>query len=290
MIYQVENSKILNNLVELDSVQNPSLGDSFFVLDIGLPYVFSSIGKIEGRKLEKWEADEKAVIHEEVDTLSAGYTDLTTYYENGFFKQKALIYKYLPTDLDPKSYDFTLLGLNQLNWVIKKGRREERLYLDEASKIVVRDKYIYVESTNGVKSYDRIIEWLFADGTVAFSKTVKTDSAVGSVTKLNRYIRQNQIDFLLDSGDGLRAQAELVPEPTKSQLIFVADSIDTLMKHYEYEVDYYIKRGGTGFSDAVNNETDSNILALLGIVVPKNDGSGEYWTVKDSILGQITLT
>lgn len=289
MIYQVENSKILNTLAELDTVSNPVLGDGYFVLSEGSPYIYSRLGKPSVGSINIWRKDDRARIHEEVESLDSDYTDLTTYYENGFFAQKALIHKYLPGGLDPLTYDFTLLGLDQLNWVIKRGRREERLYLDETGKIVVRDKYVYVESNSGVKSYDRIIEWLYPDQTVAYSKTVKTDSAVGSVTKLNRYIRQNQIDFLLDSGDGLRAQAELVPEPTKSQLLFVADSIDTLMKHYEYEVDYYIKRGGTGFADAVNNETDANILALLAIVVPKNDGSGEYWTVKDSILNQIVL-
>lgn len=199
---------------------------------------------------------------------------------------KALIFDHLPLNVDPKKYDFTILGLIQKDWTTDRGRRIERLYVDSEGKTAVRDKFIYTNSTNGwVKSYTRTIEWLNSDGSIAMSKVLKSESGYGNISKLNRIIRNKRIDYLFDEGEALRDLAKTLPEPSKTKYIEVADGLDSIYQHYESDIRRYVERG-IEFKEKIISEADANIKKLLDTQVPKK--GDQFWTVRDSILYTIT--
>ena len=216
----------------------------------------------------------------------------------------ALIYDYIEDHQTPQSTDATIIGLFKCQWAIKKGRREQREYKENnqpTSKTVVRDSYSYtfVEDSQGnptmqIESYTRVLDWLMDDGSISFSKTLSTQQSEGYINRINREIRQGQMDKLMQDGNQLRIDANnLDPnsfptqedyEAMRDGFIYVANQLDLLWLHYETQIIHHISLGGSELWDAVDGETDSSILAILGIVVDQTTQR----TVKDNIEYQIT--
>lgn len=184
---------------------------------------------------------------------------------------------------DVAQTNVTLIGMQQENWSIVKGRRTTRDYLNDDDEVVVRFVCDYGEDSNGnIVTLDRKIEYITIDDEVGLEKTIlKTLSDTYMIT-LNREIRQNQIDNLRGRGAALRATGEALGEPYLTQYSTVADNVDFLWTHYKNQIEDYVQTGSTAFKSAVEDETDANITAILDIVA-----SQEGFTVSDTILEEI---
>ena len=216
----------------------------------------------------------------------------------------ARIYDFIQDFQDPLSTDFGIIGLYKKQWEIDKGKRIKREYMEDGTqnaKVVVRDVYTYTfvqdlqgNDTTQIDNYTRKIEWLMPDDSVAFSKVVSTQQSDGYINRINREVRQGQIDKLMQDGNQLRVDAanldpndfpdQATYEAMRDGFIAVADALDVLWLHYETQIDHHINLGGTGLWDAVDGETVQAILDILAIVVDQNT----LRTVKDNIENQIT--
>ncbi len=114
-----------------------------------------------------------------------------------------------------------------------------------------------------------IMNWYNEDESIAFSKTTVNPFSAKDAAKKLKDIRETQILYLQNP------EAEYV-NPT------VKEYIDVLFGHYKSEVSDYILSGNDAFLNAINNETNEQILQILNAVLA--DGK----TVKESILYQIT--
>lgn len=81
--------------------------------------------------------------------------------------------------------------------------------------------------------------------------------------------RQARVDFLKEESAGTPIEEHVL----------------TLLKHYAAETHEYIETGSTVLKDAIENETDPTILALLDIVLVEDWN----YTVRQSILTRITI-
>ena len=184
------------------------------------------------------------------------------------------------------------LGLDQDVWELTRGARVERLYTDPADdSLRIRDSYTYT-MTDGDRvatPSTRKIEWFKTDGTVGLEVTRNLKFSPKSLKGVQREIRQGRIDYLETAAENLRELALTLAEPEKTQYNTVADNIDNLFAHYEHDVLEYIQRGTMAFENAVNNETDATILAILAIPARAPDADfPNGLTVKQSIIYQLT--
>lgn len=192
----------------------------------------------------------------------------------------------------------TFLGLDQGPWILNRGQRLYREYTYKGA-LNVKDSYIYEmdEDNKNVESMSRQLEWYDIEQEVGLTKSIPISTTAESLKKLNREIRQNRMDFLEANAEKLRDIADSLPkvEPyaTKAaKLLKVAASIDLLFKHYSTEVAEYIQRGTSSFEDAINSETNTDILTILAIPVREPDDLHfpNGLTVKQSIQYQIDGT
>jgi len=269
----IQNEDKIFNLRELDTAVK-KLSDNF--LSMSIDYILKSDKTYDRCFILNFDGKVDVTVDEFLLILNNTTNTLT---------QEALIYNHLSTDIDPKKKDFTLLGLKQSIWETVKGRRIERIYTDLDNKTVVRDCYSYLDNERGVVSYERVVEWLNFDQEIVFSKIIKNEDNIGALIKLNRNIRQNQIDYLIDSSIQLKELSNSVDEPLKSMFIQISDATNSIMKFYSIDIDDYVKVGDDEFENKLNGETVTEILELLSVTVPSKDG---YYTVLDSILNQIS--
>lgn len=187
--------------------------------------------------------------------------------------------------------DIQFLGLEQQAWEFIRGARTQRVYLDSNQLVNICDSYTYVYAADSrsVVSMERRIAFFDENGVEIHGIDISKPQNVKSIKVLNRELRQGQLDYLEAGAENLRGLAETVAEPTKSQFIQIADSIDVLFSHYEVQVDHYIQRGTMEFEEAINNESDAAILAILAL--PGRLPDAEFpsgLTVKESIIYQLT--
>lgn len=189
-----------------------------------------------------------------------------------------------------KLLDIQFLGLTQQPWAFKRGARLERHYTDESDNVIVLDEFVYTYSSDlrKIDSYIRTIYWKEENGNTFLSNNVTPVMSKKKLKKLNRDIRQGQLDYLEYAAEDLRELALTLPEPYQTQYTTIANSIDLLFDHYEVEIDHYIKRGAMEFENAVNSETDAQILAVLALPARQPDAVFPLGlTVKQSIIHQL---
>ena len=61
----------------------------------------------------------------------------------------------------------------------------------------------------------------------------------------------------------------------------------TLFNHYHEQQLTYKESGSADFQNAIENETDPNILALLALEIPRLDNPQQTISVKNSVLYQL---
>jgi len=183
---------------------------------------------------------------------------------------EALDYEYLSEGM-LMSLDFTLLGLEQVDWTIKRGRRENRYYYNDKNELVVEHLYNYEYTQSGnVKNYTQTINWYNKQGQIGLTKNVNVKKGSGSITRLNRTIRQNQIDFLIEEGENLRYLVttltldnfggnQALMDGTIAAYLDVANSLDFLVKYFDKQINLYILRGIKDFENNVRGIIDGII-------------------------------
>lgn len=112
------------------------------------------------------------------------------------------------------------------------------------------------------------MNWYNTDASLAFSKTTVNPLSAKDAAKKLKDIRETQILYLQNP------ESQYV-NPTVKQYI------DILFNHYKSEVSDYILSGNDAFLNAINGETNEQILQILSATLA--DGK----TVKESILYQI---
>lgn len=191
------------------------------------------------------------------------------------------------------SIHLVTLGLIQGNWQQKRGANQVKEYRDPAdNKVKVREIVTYTMDSGNRRVVDlqKSIEYLDNYGNVIHTKPILRDPLSGKKLKeINRAIFQGRVDYLETAASNLRLLANTLPEPTRSQYIAVADSIDLMFSHYEHEVMEYVSRQTDAFELAVINETDPQILAILEI--PVQVPNAEFptgLTARQSLMHQFT--
>ena len=171
-----------------------------------------------------------------------------------------------------------------LNGIVKgepefiKGRKIKTDFYSTNDKddIVVRQSYSDIFDEKGfLVGIDMKIEWFDENGNPCLQKIVRQSLPISEASETIRSRRKRQINYLQEAGVRLG----------------VKDYIDKLFNFYSTVLidgktinllNNYIENGSKDFENAINAETDKNILAILKAKLP--DGL----TVKQSILNQIT--
>ncbi len=129
--------------------------------------------------------------------------------------------------------------------------------------------YSLVFNNEGVVTGEQVMmRWYKKSGDVAFSKTIIENLSAKDVAKKLKEIREIRILYLQNP------ESEYINETMRQY-------IDMLFNHYKQEVLEYILNDSNTFENAILNESNPQILGILGAVLP--DGK----TVKESILYQI---
>ena len=164
--------------------------------------------------------------------------------------------------------DFTILGF-QKNSGYSKGRKTFSEYLGDENEVVVKKTFMDIldETTEIFKGIHILFEWFNQNGEVEASKEqeIFMDNFEASVYLQKR--RERAIGYLSFSAKGTPIETYL----------------NTIFDHYKNEIGEYKTIGSDTFSEAVENETNPQIIPLLNIEVPRADGEGKI-KVKDSIL------
>jgi hypothetical protein len=183
------------------------------------------------------------------------------------------------------------LGLESKAWNFTRGEKTTREYVDENDDIKVSVVYTYTHEDNGRKPtpITRTINWYDTNGDIQLSKVKNLNYSVKSLKEVQRSIYQGRLDYMIGAGEQLAELSLVYTEPYKSSFALAAQSVDTILAHYEIEINHYIARGTQEFEDAVRNELDSTINSLLDIVVrPPDAYFSAGLTIRQTILHQLT--
>ena len=183
------------------------------------------------------------------------------------------------------------LGLKRQPWTFTRGMMIGRKFLDENDELRVCIEYTYALSNNGRTSTPthRTIKWFKIDGSVGLEKTDELTYSVKDLKHEQRKVRQGRIDYMVAAAEELANLSLGMPEPYKTQFLLASQSIETILGHYEIEIDHYIKRGTMEFEDAVRNESNPTILPILDLIVrPPDVDFSAGLTVRQTILHQLT--
>ena len=173
---------------------------------------------------------------------------------------------------DPTRIDFTIIGLRKETPKYEKGRKTSCQYFHpETGKLAVEKVFSDVIESDQLVGIDILFMWYDNKGDV---KIAKSERAI----TLNRYSalteqrkrRERAVDYLV---------AGSVGTPLESY-------VSMIFAHYQTQIQNFVATGSSVFADAINNEQDPQIKALLGIQVAAQTHPG--YTLQMSMLGQIT--
>ena len=172
------------------------------------------------------------------------------------------MYRMMPRNVNPLTSDVTLWGLDR-STTTSRGRKAHTLYKDGSDTVA---KKTYTDHTNP-RTIQHLYEWFNEDGTVGATKTELKQYAPHEWYALLHGRRQNQIDYLI----GEAAARELTSNSA------------TLREHYATEIAEYLAEGTETLKDAIENETDQSIVAILDTQLGTPDK-----TIREAIIYQIT--
>lgn len=182
-------------------------------------------------------------------------------------------------------------GLIRQPWVFTRGMLLYREAKDSNDKLRARIEYTYTIEDSGRQAYphSRTIKWYKEDGTVGLEKTDLLKYSVKDLKHEKRKVRQARMDYMEGAAEELANLSLTMPEPYKTSFMEASQAVENILNHYEVEIDHYIKRGDMNFENAVRNETDSNIISVLNLIVrPPDTQFSQGLTIKQTILHQLT--
>ncbi len=183
------------------------------------------------------------------------------------------------------------LGLKRKAWTFTRGMLLKREFLDENDELRISAEITYTLEDGNRTAYphSRTLKWYRTDGTVGLEKTDYFEYSTKDLKYEKRKVRQGRIDYMEGAAEDLENLSESMPEPYKTSFLVASQSIDTILDHYEVEINHYISRGTLEFENAVRNETDPTILSVLDLVVrPPDEVFSAGLTIKQTILHQLT--
>lgn len=187
--------------------------------------------------------------------------------------KKLKIRKYIPEFLPAEITDFSILGLIDQTPYPDRGRKYLTEYLDpkDSSLVVSKTFTDYIENGE-FRGIDGTFRWYREDGEIGLevSKSVKRYSPARA-TEVLRIRRERVFDFLISQARGTSYESY----------------IDTLMDYYEEQIEDYKVKDSTDFANALENETNETILAILAARVPFAADPSFTVPVKESIQYQI---
>lgn len=119
------------------------------------------------------------------------------------------------------------------------------------------------------------IEWYDDRGNPALFKNVYTPLSIQEVSETITSRRKRQINYLQEAGKRMGVKQYI-------DMLFGYYSAQVISGKTVNLINSYIENGNKDFQNALNNETNTQILQILGAKLPDNK------TVKESILYQIT--
>lgn len=189
------------------------------------------------------------------------------------------VHRVMPLDSDPLITDFTILGFRKESPSYDRGRKTQSRYLclSTTEEIVVKT-FSDVRDVQGTLSGLQV-EFKYYDesGAVALTKTeiVKNYNKYEAQTE-ERKRRERQLDYMIASGKNTP----------------IEPYIDIIFGHYAIQEQQYRTHGSSHLADAIKNETDQNILGILGIMTIPVEANHPDWpngcTVGQGIIYQIT--
>lgn len=183
------------------------------------------------------------------------------------------------------------LGLRRDPWTFSRGVKIDRKFFDENDelRVCVEVAYTYEDENREAYPSSRTIKWFKIDGTVGLERTDTLTYSVKDIKHEKRKVRQGRIDYMVAAGENLAELAAAMPEPFKTSYTQAAQSVDTILNHYELEITHYISKGNREFEDAVKNETDPAILTMLDLMVRPPDAEfSAGLNIRQTILHQLT--
>ena len=183
------------------------------------------------------------------------------------------------------------LGLKRNPWSFTRGMKLRREFFTEDNELRAAIEMEHVLSEGDRVSTPSKIKfyWYKIDGSIGLTKEVDLEYSVRDLENEHRKIRFARIDYMVGAAKELLLLSGTVEEPYKTQFIEASNSIDTILAHYEYEINSYEKKGSMDFENAVRNEADSSILSILSLIVrPPDDEFIQGLTIKQTILHQLT--
>jgi len=159
-------------------------------------------------------------------------------------------------------FDFTTIGL----------RTETPTFTIKGVKETATYTYNSVLAVNKIFNYNGTglwltFQWMTNSQEVGIKKIEFKPLNVVEIAKIEKKNRDRSITYL---------QAAAIGTP-------IEPHVNTILKHYKYEVELFIQNGTSDFEDAINAETNPAIVPLLDIVVGVHP-DGAPLKVKDSIL------
>ena len=170
---------------------------------------------------------------------------------------------------DVTKKDFTLVGLTKASPKYDRGKKmHSSYYADrEQTKSVVKKSFSDAVVDGKMIGLDITFDFYDHAGEVGFSKTEFKPLNTSEVASLLRKRRQRAIDYL---------RASSIGTPIEQYVVII-------LKHYKNEIELYVQGATNDFENALDNEENEQISALLSIVV-----SADGRTVKDNIKHQIS--
>lgn len=186
------------------------------------------------------------------------------------------VHRVLPTNFDPLISDFSILGFRKIAPHYDRGRKIKAEY-----KCVEKDELIVMKAFDDVRdeSNGRLtglqvkFDWYCEDNTIGATKTeiVKKFNKAQAETE-ERKRRERAIDFLI----------------SEARYTANAPYVQQLMTHYAEQVQAFkVSAEAQAFHNAMENETDATIQAILAARVPFASDDTYTVPIKESIQYQI---
>lgn len=203
-------------------------------------------------------------------------------FQNELFQQRLRIRRLYGDNIPDEQLKFInyTLGTKKITPERDQGAKIRAEYVDQVNDDTIVDKIFRdVPNVRIVHGVETILDleithrWYKEDGTIGLTKVeiVKSFTAT-DVEELYQKRRNFAINFLTSAVKGT---------PFESY-------INTLMTHYQTEITSYLSpQGSNAFQEAIENEDDPGILAILESRVPFTADPNFTIRVKDSILYQI---